>query len=150
MSWQSITAADVLTEWNTKEPALVKNQQAATDNLPAILTRIVNACRGAVRAGGGQIGPDGTIPDQLREEVITIARWRLLLSLPEVNDSMLGKARKDDYTAAQQTLRDVAEGKLKIEVPDTALPTPGPGNAVSIPRPGRPVNSSGFGKMGTS
>jgi hypothetical protein len=132
MSWQVITSDEVLQEWNTKEPELIQNQQAAQDNLPAILERVVNATRSCVIAGGGRLDQAGTIPDQLREEVIAIARWRLLLSLPEVNESILSKSRKDAYDDAIKRIDLVAKGEIKIELPGQALDVASPANAIEV------------------
>ena len=142
MSWSAITADDVLQEWNTKEPALIANQQAAADNLPVILARAVARVRGAIRAGGYPLGLEGTVPDQVIDSVIAIARWRLLLSLPEVNESMLSKSRKDDYEEAVARLERISQQKENIEPPDGSPVAAAAGNWNSenkiVPR-GHPV-----------
>jgi predicted NBD/HSP70 family sugar kinase len=150
MSWTAITSAEVLQEWNTKEPLAIKAQQAAADNLPAILARVVNKVRDSVLAGGGRVDQAGTIPDQLREEVIAIARWNLLLSLPEVSEPLLGKARRSAYDDAMKRIDLVSKGEIKIAVPANPLSVSAPGHAVSVPRAGRDVKPCGFDKMGSS
>jgi hypothetical protein len=132
MSWAAITADEVLQEWNEKEQLKVQEQQAAADNLPDILVRVVNACRGCVRAGGGQVGPAGTIPDQLREEVIAIARWRLLLALPDVSDAILSKSREKAHDDAVKRFDAVAAGDIKVELPEVQVAAPAPVNAVEV------------------
>jgi hypothetical protein len=132
-------------EWNTSEPGAIAKQQAAQDNLPNVLARAVMRVRGAIAAGGYALGPDGTIPDQVRDSVIAFTRWKLLLSLPEVNESMLSKSRKADYDDACKRFEAISQQKERIESPDGA-PAEAPsgnwnsenklvGRAHPVPRP---------------
>jgi predicted NBD/HSP70 family sugar kinase len=132
MSWSAITSDEVLQEFNPKEQAAIANIQGAADNLTPILARVVNAARACVIAGGGQIDQAGTIPDQLREDVITIARWRWLISLPQVNETLQSKNRRDDYDSSMKRLDDVAAGKVKIELPTAPVIQAAPDNAVQV------------------
>lgn len=150
MSWSVITETDVLSEFNPKEQALIANIQNAADNLAPILQRVVNAARACVVAGGSQVDQPGTIPDQLRMDVISVARWKWLISLPEVNETLQSKNRKDAHDDAMKRLDDVAAGKIKIELPADPVVQNAPVNAVATPRPGRKVHAEGFDRMGTS
>jgi hypothetical protein len=149
MPWSTISESDVLSEFNSKEQAQLVSIQGAVDNLPAILGRVVNATRSSILAGGGQLDAAGTIPDQLRSDVISIARWKWLISLPQVNETLQSKNRKDAHDAAQKRLDDVAAAKLKVEPPSaaTVVATTAPTNAVAVPRAGRRVHHRGFEKM---
>jgi predicted NBD/HSP70 family sugar kinase len=132
MSWSAITAVEVLQEFNPKEAAQIATIQGAADNLTPILARIVNAARACVIAGGGQVDQAGKIPDQLREDVISIARWRWLISLPEVNETLQSKNRRDDYDSAMKRMDDVAAGKIKIELPTAPIVQAAPDNAIEV------------------
>jgi len=150
MSWSTIAEADVLSEFNSAEQTAIVAQQGAIDNLGAILTRVVNATRSSVLAGGGQQDQPGTVPDQLREEVIAIARWRWIISLPKIDETLQSESRKQAYVDAVARLDKVAEGKIKIEVPSTPIATTAPTNAVAVPRPGVCVDIHGFKHMASS
>jgi len=132
MSWLPITSDEVLQEFNPKEVAAITNIQGAADNLTPILLRVVNAARACVLAGGGQVDQPGTIPDQLRNDVITIARWRWLISLPQVNETIQSKNRRDDYDASMKRLDEVAAGKVKIELPAAPIMQAAPDNAIEV------------------
>ncbi|HLX70776.1 MAG TPA: hypothetical protein VKV04_14200 [Verrucomicrobiae bacterium] len=150
MSWSVITESEVLEEFNPKEQALIANIQNAADNLAPILQRVVNAARACVVAGGSQVDQPGTIPDQLRMDVISIARWKWLISLPQVNETLQSANRKNAHDDAMKRLDDVAAGKIKIELPGNPVVQDAPVNAVATPRSGRRVNVEGFDRMGTS
>ena len=150
MSWSVITETDVLSEFNPKEQALIANIQNAADNLAPILQRVVNAARACVVAGGSQVDQPGTIPDQLRMDVIAVARWKWLISLPQVNETLQSINRKNAHDDAMKRLDDVAAGKIKIELPANPVVQDAPVNAIATPRPGRRVHVEGFDRMGTS
>lgn len=153
--WSAITTADVLDEFTPQEQATLQNLQSANNTQQAvailgrILTREVNAARGSIIAGGGRLDADGFIPDQLRPDVIAIARWRWLISFPQLK-VMQTKERNDAYNDARDTLKDVSTGKIKIELPAaaTAENNPAPVNAVDVARKGRHVRTSQYDKLG--
>ena len=149
MSWSAISSVDVLSEMNSSEADVIKNVQNSTTNLDTIVQRVVNATRASIRVGGGQIDQEGTIPDQLRGEVIAIARWRWLLSLPGV-EQLQSKARKEAYEDAIKRIDLAAEGKLKIELPVTPSNQAGPSLAVSMVRQGRRIHTGSFDKLGST
>lgn len=132
MSWSIIAESEVLEEFNSKENALINNIQSATDNLAPILQRVVNAARGAIVAGGGPLDQPGTIPDQLRPDVIAIARWKWLVALPNVNETLQSKNRKDAHDDAMKRLDEVAAGKIKIELPGNPIIQDAPVNSVQV------------------
>jgi hypothetical protein len=148
MSWNTIQESDVLTALSPAEQAKLVAVQSATDNLPAILARAVNACRSAVISGGGQIDQPGTVPDLFRREVIAIALWDWITSIPKLSDTMASKNRQEQYDKAIQRQDKIALGELKVDVPTNVLVTPAPGYAVSTPRPGRHIRTGSFDKIG--
>jgi hypothetical protein len=147
MPWNAITVDDVLSEFNPTEQAKINAIQNAVDNLTPILSRAVNAARGSIIAGGNPVDAAGTIPDQLRPEVIAIARWRWLVALPGVNEALQSKDRRAAHDDAMKRLDDVAARKIKVELPGVGG---APVNAVAVARPGRKVDPGAFDKMAAS
>ena len=114
MSWNTIAASDVLTEFTPQEQASLNAIQGSSGNLGSILTNVIALARGNIRAGGYTLAPGSTIPDQLRLDVIAIARWRWLASLPALK-SIQTDYRKEQYTEAMKRLDMVANQKINIE-----------------------------------
>ena len=114
--WITLTAADVLDEFNDSERDGYQNAQGATKTLDRITGHVVARVRGAVLAGGGVLGVDGTIPDALAGEAIAVARWRFLLALPR-NPALQSAERKATHDQALEVIKDVSTGKLRVEVP---------------------------------
>ncbi len=132
MSWDALTASDVLSEFNTSERTNIANT-VGTDNLAAITARVVEEVRGACQAGNNLIGPAGTIPSQLTGDAIAIAKWRFLLALP-LMPQIQTEDRKDAFDTARETLQMIATEEMAVEVPaaGTALPLTLPGNDLEV------------------
>lgn len=128
--WQSLSAAHVLAEFTPVEQATLQGVQGATTNLEDIVANAVAAARGSIAAGGNALDPDSTLPDQVRADVIAIARWRWLTSVPDLGEAFASKARKEAHDSAQARLEAIASGKVKVEKPLTsdaaAVPTQRP------------------------
>jgi hypothetical protein len=118
MAWITVTVNEVFEELAPLEAAALK-AIAPGDRFVTILGRAVNAARGACRAGGYKLGPDGTVPDQLESDVVAIARWRCLIAYPQLA-KLQTKERQEAYTAAMERLDKVSVQKIKIEPPDEA------------------------------
>src|SRR5579863_94327 len=116
MSWNTIATTDVLDELSPQETAAFNAIQGASTTQDNILTRVVNSARGSLKAGGNQLDVPGTIPDQLRNDVIDITLWRWLKKFPALKN-LQTRERKDSYDDAMTRLQDVAVGKFKIELP---------------------------------
>jgi len=86
--WSSIASAEVLAQFTPAERAVLNNIQAinptATTTMDGILASAVATARGCIAAGGNPLDLAGTIPDQIRQDVISIARWRWLTSFPHL------------------------------------------------------------------
>lgn len=132
MSWSVIAESEVLEEFNSKENSAINNIQGATDNLAPILQRIVNMARSCVVAGGSQVDQPGTIPDQLRPDVIAIARWKWLVALPKIGEALQSKERKQAHDDGMKRMDDVAAGKIKIELPAAPVIQDAPVNSVEV------------------
>lgn len=116
MSWITPTTADVTTEFTERELAVIQNVQGAlTSNLPAILARVVDEARENIRSGGTALDDvTTTIPRGLVNDVIAIARWRLLISIPQLK-ALQSEARKEEYDRAIKKMESIATGKFKVE-----------------------------------
>ena len=134
--WSSITAAEI--DLLPDELAALQAIEGSSAILPNILARTVNAARASIIAGGNQLGPQDTIPDQIRQEVIDITRWAWIASFPDIKP-LASSARERLHDRALGMLMNIASGSIKVEVPSVAIMTPAPGNAAALLRPGRPV-----------
>jgi hypothetical protein len=153
--WNTLSASQILTGFSPQEIAFLQNnlggQQAALDAITPIISDEIAALQGAVIAGGSQQGPVGTVPDQLRPDLVAIVRWRLLLTYPSLK-SLQTDSRKDAFARAQDKISEVANGRLKVELPPAsqAQVNPAPVNAVQTVRPGRHVTTHEFDKLGST
>ena len=117
MAWNTVATDDVLAEFSTAEQNSLTGASGALD---VILGNVVNTVRGQILAGGGMLSANAqTIPDQLRDAVIAIARWRFLSSVPLLQDFKTDD-RRSLYNEAIETLRGVMSGSVKVEVPTDA------------------------------
>ena len=129
--WISLTTFDVLQEMTAREVegiAAVKGEERGAA-LDGILERAIARVRGAVFASGTTLGDEGTIPDSLAGDVVAIARWRLLTSVPK-NEALQTEARRAAADAAEERLSLVERGTLKVE------PGSGSGSGVAMPSMG--------------
>ena len=147
MPWSTITVEKI--EVSSQERAALVAVNSS--DLGDILDRVVAGARGKILAGGNQVGPAGTVPDQIIEEVMAIVRWKWLTSFPQLV-KLQTKEREKQHDDAVALLKDIARREEKVELPDpgTALPTQSPHDAVSVVRPGRCIKTSTFDKTSTS
>jgi hypothetical protein len=141
MAWNSLTLDDV--DMTPDEKAIMDNLSGNTSQLQNILSRTVAATRGSIIGGGNRLGPDGTIPDQLRQEVIDIIRWQWINAFPQLR-SLASESRQKLHDDARATINSVAKGQIRVEVPPTSISAVAPGNAAQVLRPGRNPNAASF------
>lgn len=140
MAWKEIKTDDVLSEFTNAELALIRNIQGG-DNLAAILARVIGKVRGAIKAGGNQLDftTTQTIPDQLADETIAIARWKLLASSPGLK-SLKTEERKKANDDAETLLKEIssqAPDRPRVELPAATDATASPINVPNVSRPCR-------------
>lgn len=118
MSWSTIASAEVLNEFTPAEQAALNNIQAtqptASSALDTILNSTVQAARGAIIAGQNALDLPNTIPDQIRQDVIAIARWKWLNSFPALK-ALQTKGREKAHDDGQATLKAIAARDIKVE-----------------------------------
>lgn len=121
MPWNSLAASDVENDLLPDEIAIVNAIQGASSELGVITTRVINEARAKITVGGNNLDAAGTVPDQLRNEIIDIIVWRWFTSLPTTD--LASDARKKKYEDAMERFRDVEAGKdkdgrpVKVEFP---------------------------------
>ena len=122
MSWRPIDTTEVTQEFSNQEVQAIAalTQGGSLSNVPnlaTILKNVVNEVRGGIIAGGNALDViDGNVPDQLRDTVISIARWRWLSSAPALNQ-LKTKDREDLYNDAMKRLTNVINGTELVELP---------------------------------
>lgn len=149
MSWNTLATTDVTEQMTAGEVAALENIQGASTQLQAILTRVTNQAVSQILAGGNPIGPAGTVPDSVAQDVIAITRWRWLSSFPSLK-AFKTEDREKEHDKGQAHLSSIAAGKEKTEIPANAQAIQAPVNAVGIVRKGAPLRPGGFDKIGST
>jgi len=151
MSWSILSTQDVLNEFTAAEQAQLQNIQGGTNELAAILDKTVKRVRSMIKAGGNMLDQSGiTIPDQLAEETIAMARWHWLTSFPALK-SLKTPDREKANADALVYLKEIASNaaaRPRVELPEAPDTTAAPTNAVQLVRQGRWVRTDSFNRMG--
>lgn len=118
MAWTELTAQMVLDQFTEDEASAIEAVQGGVESkLPGILQKTIDQARGDIIAGGYDLDPDTTtLPDGLHNDVIAIARWNLLTSIPALAE-LQTEARKDKNEKALEKLGEIATGKRRVEPP---------------------------------
>lgn len=91
------------------------------NTVPDVLASVVAEVRGRVAAESkNQLGPTGTIPEELKSAALAIARWRILSRLPGMK-FLQDEARRAEYSDALSLLAAVADGKFAIVQPENPI-----------------------------
>lgn len=90
-------------------------RSGATDRLPAVQRTVVSRIRGAIRTQrGAELDTDAdTIPESALDAYAGLARYKLMAHFP----GAISEPRTEEYRDAKQWLRDVAAGRILIEIP---------------------------------
>jgi hypothetical protein len=122
MSWNLYTTELAASLLGPREMSAI-NTHAGIDVQTDVLKRVVGKIR-AYCAGAGELGEEGTIPDECEDALATLYRYALLSVLP-VGD-LITAARTEEKKAAENFLKLVSEGKIGISRPTTvAVPSSG-------------------------
>jgi hypothetical protein len=127
MSWLVISPDDVvsrLTETERKQCDTADvNGTSLVQRLPTLITYATQYVRGRVAVfpnTRNNMGPPGTIPDELYLSTLNLLRWELLNALPNIG-RLEDDPRRGDYEQALKDIQAAAEGDLVIQGPnDTA------------------------------
>lgn len=134
MAWIALTTTDILEEFTPQEQASLQTIQAGTTQLAAILTKAINEARSAIQGGGNDLDADGTLPGLVLPSVVSIARWRFLVSFPKLK-GLQTEERRDAYRDGLKLLGKIASGSPKVERPANAIATTG--EIVNFPSVGK-------------
>lgn len=117
-----MSTSDVLVEFTPDEKAALERIQDSTSRLAVVLTTTISVIRGNITAGNYILGLPATIPDQLRQCAIDVARWRWLISFPQLK-TLQTDERKAAHDAAMELLNKVTTRAINVEPPTTTAPT---------------------------
>lgn len=140
MAWRSITTDDVLQTLAGAEMTALQTAAKASgqsDPLPGVIADIVNEVRGYIAAGQFDLGPDGTVPDQLRRATLIMIRTAAASRLPVKSFST--PQREKEQEESLQRVRDAAKRLFMVESPLTQGSEKIGGATVQLVRPGRTV-----------
>lgn len=146
MPWNAIQAADVQNEILPDEVAVLNAVEGGASVLPTILANCLAEVQAQILVGGNQVGQPGTLPDQIRSDVIAFVRWKWFCALPKTD--LQSDFRKAQYEEAIKRFTSIREGKEKVEIPANPQNTIGPSNRMQAIRTG-PRNQD-WGEMGHS
>jgi hypothetical protein len=126
MAWKKPTSDDVLSEFTPSEQSSI-GTLVDDDTLDLIVFRTVDEIRGFILAGGYGLDPDPkTVPQGLFNDCISIARWRLLVSVPSFKQ-LQTEERHQLYVDALAKLNKIADQEFAPEPPIEEPPVPPPG-----------------------
>lgn len=115
--WKALTRQDFIDQLTEDEATAVEAIQGSDDKIAAILVKVIAQVREDILAGGFELHATTTfIPEGLHNDAISVLRWKVLTSLPEMAD-LQTDARKEENTQALRKLRDIALGDRKVEPP---------------------------------
>jgi hypothetical protein len=116
MSWVTLTADDILSGMTEKERndfAKTSVGVAVPDRLAPILADLVAEIQDAIASRSDNPAPPASnmIPAGFKARAVSIARWRVLITIPQYNP---GDSRKLDYENAEKFFSEVASGKRRL------------------------------------
>ncbi len=150
MPWRTIEVSDVLDRFTPAEQSTVAAIQGNSTALQDVISDAVSQAQAMIRAGGNQVDQPGTVPDQLRPQVIAVALWEWISSIPAAK-MLCTDQRKDLYEAAQKRLAEVASmaaDRERIEIPTNPGTTGAPGFRAETVRHGQHVERRGIDTIG--
>lgn len=125
--WVQLTVDDVLSGITMRERedfSKVSVGTTVTDRIVPILADLVAEIQGMIasRADNPKPPSQDVIPSEFKARAVSIARWRLLCSIPNYP---IGETRKLEYEKAEAFFSKVAEGKIRprAQVEEDAAPS---------------------------
>lgn len=133
-TWNQLTADDLKSrlsapEWTVASSFLLSPGQNSVLLIDDLICQVSNTVRGYISAcRKNQLGPEGTIPDVLKEtaiDLLVVASMRRLGGKIVDLDGNREKARLE----AIERLKDVAAGRFLVSLPETQDLTPTPSDS---------------------
>jgi hypothetical protein len=146
MAWNTLATGDVTAEILPDEVAALNSVQGSSTVLAGILANVIAETQASILAGGNQIGQAGTVPDQIREDVIAIARWRWFAALPKTD--LQSDARRAQYEEALKRIGTIRSGREKVEIPANPQNVVGPSFRMETIRRGHKLETHSFDTLG--
>jgi hypothetical protein len=146
MPWNPLATTDITAEILPDEVTALNTIQGSTTILAGLLANVIAEVQAGILVGGNQIGQSGTVPDQIREDVISIVRWKWFASLPKTD--LQSDFRRQQYDEAIKRLEKIRSGEEKIEIPLSPQNVTGPSFRVEIIRRGHRLDTHSFDTLG--
>jgi hypothetical protein len=146
MSWNTLATTDVTAEILPDEVTALNTIQGSSNILSGILANVIAEVQASILVGGNQIGQSGTVPDQIREDVISIVRWKWFASLPKTG--LQSDFRRQQYDEAVKRLGNIRNGSEKVEIPLNPQNVAGPSFRVEMIRRGHRLDTHSFDTLG--
>jgi hypothetical protein len=146
MAWNTLATGDVTAEILPDEVSALNSIQGSSTVLAGILANVIAETQASILAGGNQIGQAGTVPDQIREDVIALARWRWFAALPETD--LQSDARRAQYEEAIKRIEKIRSGREKVEIPANPQNVAGPSFRMETIRRGHKLDTHSFDTLG--
>jgi hypothetical protein len=146
MSWNTLATTDVTAEILPDEVTALNTIQGSSGILGGILANMIAEVQSSILVGGNQIGQSGTVPDQIREDVIALVRWKWFASLPRTD--LQSDFRRQQYDEAVKRLGNIRNGSEKVEIPTDPQNVSGPSFRMDMIRRGHRLDTHSFDTLG--
>jgi hypothetical protein len=146
MSWNTLATTDVTAEILPAEVTALNTIQGSSSILAGILANVIAEVQASILVGGNQIGQSGTVPDQIREDVIALVRWKWFASLPQTD--LQSEFRRQQYDEAVKRLGNIRSGGEKVEIPLDPQNVSGPSFRMETIRRGHKLDTHSFDTLG--
>lgn len=127
--WITLTNADLRDRMTDAEITAIESagedDDTSNDHVQGAISQITQLVRGRVGSCSKNLplGPEGTIPDELKWAAVSMIRHTLTSSIPAF-DAMQGDMRNEEYIDAKTQLRDAAMCRIAIVAPGGAETAP--------------------------
>ena len=146
MPWNPLATADITAEILPDEVTALNTIQGSASILSTILSTVTAEIQAQILVGGNQIGPAGTVPDQIRSDAIALVRWKWFCGMPKTD--LQSDFRRAQYDEAVKRLEKIREGAEKVEIPAQPQSVTGPSFRVEAVRRGHRLHTHSFDKLG--
>lgn len=136
MAWITPTTGDILSEFTPQEVATITTLMGGDpyndkSKLAVILQRTIDEIRGYIRSGAYPVdeASEATLPKSLVPDLISIGRWRFLISAPQLKQ-LQTQERYQDMLESLKKLQLIGQHQFNVEPPTgTDLPRTGNWNS---------------------
>ena len=131
-AWIKLTREHLISALSKKERedfGKTSVEEVGDDRVIEILSDLTAEIRGYIGswAQNATLSTDATqIPPEFKAKALSIARWRLLISIPGYSP---GKSRELDFEKADAFFNEVAKGRIRPAPADDAVPNTVPDEA---------------------